>query len=74
MADPVQAGTAQPSSGRQPGEPDGLSYRLTSGRATALQRPGGIPGTASGGEGDPGRTGLARLISDDALIPPHTGV
>lgn len=36
------------------------------------QRPGGLPGSTSGAEGDNGRDGLTEATPDRQL-PPHTG-
>lgn len=70
MADRTTAGAAGSAS---PGEGDGIRYRLTTGLARAVQRPGGIGGSTTGAEGDVGRTGLADLGDAESLIPPHTG-
>lgn len=58
--------------GAQSGE-TGTNYALTAGPVKATQRPGGIPGSTTGAEGDAGRDGLAELLPSGMRLPPHTG-
>lgn len=67
--DPITAPN-QPRGGA-PGE-QGKDYALTVGAVAPTQRPGGLPGSTSGAEGDPGRDGLADVLPGHSL-PPHTG-
>jgi hypothetical protein len=59
--------------GRQAGEPNERRYTLTDGKVAPFQRPGALGGSNSGGEGDPGRDGIAKLLPDDISLPGYTG-
>lgn len=70
-AQQTNAGTG--SGGRVRGEPDVRRYARTAGPVADLTRPGMLPGSTTGAQGDPGRDQVAALGVDLQAIAPHTG-